>query len=183
MKPLLSYCLGMLLAGFVTTTTAQAPALTVPALNSEPLSTEIVANVFNAYEDILNQFANYKPSADGAGITEFLQAQQNMAKAQSIISKHGFKDAMDWYAKFMAVMKAYTSHKISAANQQMPGLEQQIAQIKNNSNLTEEQKAQTIQMISASQGMMQSMMNASPADIKAIQPFIGKFDALLERYK
>ena len=183
MKSLLSYCLALLLAAFVATATAQAPAFTMPALNSQPLTAEVVANVFHAYEDILKEFSAYKPSADGAGIAEFLQAQQNIAKAQSIISKHGFKDAMDWYANFMAVMRVYAAHKLSASNQNMPGLQQQIAQIKSNPNLTEEQKAQTIQMLSASQGMMQSMMNASPAELKAIQPFISKFDALIERYK
>ena len=177
MKKSLQYGLAVFIFCLVATVLAQPASFPFMNQSTTPLSKGAVDKAYNAYRDLLVEFKDYQADGDAKGIGAYLQANNASSKADKVVSKYGFQNTMQWYESFMRVIQVYAAHKMQASKKQMPQLKQQLAEIRKNKNMTQEQKDHTIKMLETSQ----NMMNASPEDIKVIEPYIAKFDALLDK--
>lgn len=146
------------------------------APTGEPLTRDGILEALAAYKDMVEQFDGLEPGEQVQGLPSYMKANDQLDKANAVARRHGFDDWMGWYRTFARVGQAYMAVKMEGARGGEPDLDQQIAMIKDNPNLTDQQKRDTIEMLKSSQNMMQSMMSASPTDIEAVRPLVPQLD-------
>lgn len=166
---------------FPLTVTAQSSEFSAAPGYSTSLSVGMVARVYESYKDLLAEFKEYEPEGHGEGIADYLQAEHLQTKVNSVVNRHGYENLMAWYGDFVRVMQVYAVLKMEFAQQQMPAIEDQLRQIQANPNMTDEQKQYAINMMQSSQTTMRGMLQVGDADRKALQPYLSRFDALLDK--
>ena len=107
-----------------------------------------------------------------------LEGHQAYGQLEDLVQDHGFGSLEEWAATGDRIFQAWMAIEME---QQSPAAQEEMsaamAEIKNNPNMTAQQKAQMRAMMEGAMGAMQSASNAPPADIKAVRPHV---DALRE---
>lgn len=99
---------------------------------------------------------------------------------EAIIAKHGF-DFDRWAAVSQQVTQAYMALKLGKDGQDVMGqMGQSIAEIETNKDIPAEYKSQMIAQMQASMAEMKKVLEASPEDQSAVQPFVADLDAIFE---
>ncbi len=147
-----------------------------------PLTADLVQGVYTSYQELINEFQGYSPDSDSAGLAAYLKSNNAHNKAERIVKKHGFQSWVDWNAKFIRVMQVYAAAKMKSTHaEQQPQIERQIQEIRNNPDMSPEQKEYALSILNMSKGLLQGVMMASEQDINVMQPYVEKFDALTEK--
>jgi hypothetical protein len=173
--------LAALSAGPVAAAEQAAPAFTAPGVENagQPLTRDSVGRLLDSYAELARTFEGYE-GGDARGLAEHVQARSAQNKAEAIVAEHGFDGWVDWYQQFLRAIRAYTNLKMQDEPAGAPELEQQMAKIRNNPDISEEQKQQMLAMIEASQGFVKSMASADSADIEAVKPHMDRFEKVLD---
>ncbi len=140
----------------------------------QPLTRADVQNAIEAYKEFYQEFSQsgkYDYEQMNSAIAQ-AKGQQIYNKYISIVKRHGFDDPADWWQTFHRMIQAYTTIKIQEQNPQMQAqMQQQMAEIQNNPDLSPQQKQQVMQMMQQSMQGVQSYYNAPAADVEAVKPF------------
>lgn len=144
-----------------------------------PLNSVDVKNVMGAMKELKAEFD--KDNAYGLDqmtqMQAFVKDQAGYSKYLSIINKHGFADPDKWAMVLTRVFHAYAAYKMQLEQPNMQAqIQQSMAEIQNNPNLTPEQKQQMMQMMQQSTQSWRAYMNAPAADIEAVKPFAGEIE-------
>lgn len=98
------------------------------------------------------------------------------SRLDGVVQGHGFADFQTWVAAFSSVATAYAFSQGQGAAGEM---EQALASIRDNPDLTEQQKQMMIQQIQASMGVM-AAMQPPQENIDAVAAHGAEIEAMLE---
>lgn len=144
-----------------------------------PLSSADVKGVIGAMKELKAEFD--RDNAYGfdqmTQMEAFVKGQAAHAKYMGIINKYGFADSEKWATALMRVSRAYATYKMQTEQPNMQAqIQQSMAQIQNNPNLTAQQKQQMMQMMQQSTQSWGAYMNAPAADVEAVKPYVGEIE-------
>ncbi len=144
-----------------------------------PLSSADVKNVIGAMKELKTEFdKNNAYDLDQMTQMEALvKGQAAYTKYMGILNRYGFADSEKWGTALMQVARAYAAYKMQLEQPNMQAqLRESMAQIENNPNLTPQQKQQMMQMMQQSTQSWGASLNAPPADVEAVKPFVAEIE-------
>lgn len=120
-----------------------------------------------------------KEDQSAAEMMESLKASKQYNDLLAIVKSEGFNGVEQWTKVGMQVAQAYASITINKneVNQQ---LKNSIAEIQNNSALSEQQKQFMINMAKQASGMVETMTQASQANKNAVKSHQGELQKLFD---
>ena len=144
-----------------------------------PLSSADVKNVIGAVKELKTEFDkdNAYDLDQMTQMDALVKSQAAHTKYMGIINKYGFADSEKWATALMQVARAYAAYKMQLEQPNMQAqLRESMAQIENNPNLTPQQKQQMMQMMQQSTQSWGAYLNAPPADVETVKPFVAEIE-------
>jgi hypothetical protein len=145
-----------------------------------PLTKADVRNVIDTAKELQREVDKDK-AYDFEKMTQMgatLKGQAMYNKYLNIIKSRGFSGPEIWAETATRVFKAHGAYKMQQESPKMDArMQQAIAQMQNNPNLTAKQKQQMLQTMGQAKQSMRTYVNASSADIEAVKPFVAEIDA------
>ena len=91
----------------------------------------------------------------------------------AMVSEHGFKRPEDWADTSDRIMRALTAMELKKHNQDdvQAEMSTMMEQMKNNPNISKEQRKRMRQQMEQAMAGMKAMTDAPEADIKAVRPY------------
>lgn len=91
----------------------------------------------------------------------------------SMVSGHGFERAEDWADTGDRIMRAMTAMELEKHNQDdvQARMSTMMEQMKNNPNISKEQRKRMRQQMEQAMAGMKAMADAPEADVKAVRPY------------
>ncbi|MBT8400262.1 MAG: hypothetical protein KJO98_07285 [Rhodothermia bacterium] len=130
----------------------------------------------DALEDVFDGDAMGDISNPFAAATRMIEAQSWSGEVVDIVQDHGFSGLEDWARTGNRIFMAFMAVQMDVNKVDMEaGLAEALKQIEN-SDMTEDQKAQTRQMLMGANQMASIYANVPQADKKAVAPFLEKLE-------
>lgn len=181
-RPIAALLAGMLLAALAVAAPATAQMGTQVELT--PQSVEgIIASYpeVKAKADELRAKYHVPDSNGGDNIGKawgaWLAYGDAMSQFNAVVQAHGFTDFQNWLQTLVSVATAYSFAKNGP--EMDSGMQTAVDQIKNNPSLSDAQKKQMIDAMTASMGVL-SAMKPSDNNLKAVEPYMDQIAATLD---
>ena len=154
--------------------------------NQVPLTPAIVEAVIASYpvvkqtaDDLSAQYGDVGPGGNdpGAVFGAWLAVSGAMGALNGAVQPYGFADYQTWIGTVTSVV---TAHAFAAAGGNMDSqMAEAIAQIQNNTSLSDAQKEMMLQQMQASMGAV-AMMRPSQENVDAVAPYADQIEAMLD---
>lgn len=132
----------------------------------------------DALEDVFDGDAMGDVSNPFAAATRIIESQTWAGEVVDIVQRHGFSDLEDWARTGNRIFMAFMAVQMDVNRPQMEaGLAEALKQIEN-SDMSEDQKAQTRQMLLGANQMASVYASVPEADKKAVAPFLEKLERM-----
>lgn len=132
----------------------------------------------DALEDVFDGDPTGDVSNPFAAATRIIESQSWAGEVVDIVQRHGFNDLEDWARTGNRIFLAFMAVQMDVNRPQMEaGLAEALKQIEN-SDMSEDQKAQTRQMLLGANQMASVYASVPEADKKAVAPFLEKLEMM-----
>lgn len=109
---------------------------------------------------------------------EELKGEEAYGQLEDLVQNNGFKNLNEWAATGDRIYGAWMAIEMA---DQSPGINQEMksamAELENNPNMSNQQKAQMRSMMEAALGVTKMASEAPPADIEAVKPHVKALQA------
>lgn len=158
------------------TLSAQIPDITSPQLSSADVEA-FIKNFPDIQKDFDAAEMDYDNNDDYQSLIEALG---DANQVNEIVQKYGYKDYMDFAVKTWSITTCYAT--LTMESEGMPSIQEAIAEIEANPNLTAEQKElskQQLQVVySTLSASVSAMSNAE--DLETVKGYIDELNTLFE---
>lgn len=159
-------------------------ATTAQAQSDYELTSDIVENFLASYPALLaksdeleGQYGGEGSSSPMEAFSAYMAQQGAVNELTAIVTEHGFSGFADWMQAASAIMMA---HAFSKEGSQMDSrFNDAIEGIRNNPNMSDDQKDAMIAQVEASMGAM-GALRPSPANIEAVAPYADEIESLTD---
>jgi hypothetical protein len=124
---------------------------------------------------------NKKPDMSTKGMISSLRDAGLYKEAAKEMKKYGFKSPEEWAQTQHQVIQAMMALQIDAHPKSAFDPDAQLAKIKNNPNIPEEQKTRMVQLIQSTAKMMKDAKNVPAADKAAVKPHMEEIIATMNK--
>lgn len=174
MKKILSVF--VLSALFIGASFCQQPDITEPVLKKSDVE-NFIKNFKTVQAELEEVGLEYEAESN---YTSFADAVGNLDEVNAVVKKYGYADVNDFSIKVWAIAASYASIKLETDGQ--GEFEKAIEQIKNNENMTAEQKEDAINKMKELMGSIGTAFTslANKEDIETVRPYADKLDVVLD---
>ena len=162
---------------------AHAQTLTDNTIRSFITTLEKAQAMEPEFEELNNQKTNETPdfSRIFSSSIEQMKGEDIYVRLESMVQNHGFKNLNEWATTGDRIYSAWIAIEMEG---QSPALRTEmqnaLAEIENNPNMSAQQKAQMRAMMEAGLGFAQQASAAPSADIDAVKPHLGALRDITE---
>ncbi|MDX1633968.1 MAG: hypothetical protein R3280_04995 [Marinobacter sp.] len=171
---------------FATATLARAEALTELQIESFIASLKELHTLEADFEAAAPEVENGDPASLPRMDTLISDSIARMEghvlydQVEQVVRQHGFEGVEQWSRIGDRILNAFVARQMGAQDKDLrKEMEQALAQIENNPNLTAAQKEQMKSMMGGAVSSVEAMANAPQEDVRAIEPYMQQLDRTL----
>ncbi|SFR51497.1 hypothetical protein SAMN05216203_1048 [Marinobacter daqiaonensis] len=164
--------------------TAQAESLTDSKIRSFIDSLESAQALGDEYPELEQDMADDNDMPDltrlfSSSLAKLDRNPQIRGKLKNIVVDHGFDSLESWGRTGDRIYAALVALEMGGqAAKSAREMEQALAEVENNPNISDAQKAEMRQRMSAAMSGMEAAQNVPEADKQAVRPFVDELEAL-----
>ncbi len=102
-------------------------------------------------------------------------------QVDQVVQQHGFEGVEQWSRIGDRILNAYVARQMGAQSKEVrQEMQQALAEIENNPNMTEAQKEQMRSMLAGAVSSVEAMTDVPQEDVRAIEPYMNQLNRTLQ---
>lgn len=158
-----------------------------PSVQQVPLNPELVKRFLTTYPELQSLSKKYNKSQSKSGnenpleaLSSFMTHHEARKDMQSVLSAHGFSGFPDWIKVAGSVALAYGFAKSGKSADDLGAqANDAIAQIRNHPQMTEQQKAQMIELLERQRGVV-AQFKPLPGNVTLVKSMMTEIAAVMD---